>query len=410
MKYLKIILIGILFPLISTAQSNFQPGFVVTLKGDTIKGFINNEKWDSNPIKISFKDSLNTNNVREFNKNNINYFCIDSLVCYKKYSSSISLNNIDIDNLGSESDTTYKVDTVFFKVLQYGKYVSLYSYTDKIKTRYYLGEYPDYSPKELIFRIYKNSGIVPINRNVTQEGNTYIENIYLKQLFAAAAKYNSIDGELTRLFNFGKYKDYSLEEIVTKINKHDIDKTHNSKINYFVGAGLNVSSISSNSNYTNDGGQSYSSAFPYISSGINITPDSKTQKFELRFELQLSINNYDNRPSTESVNFNQLNMSFFPQIIYNLFSDPDFKIFLGIGVAVEHHNFYNSFYQDGNNKAVNHFDGYSSEAYMFKFGIKTGKRISFYINKFEDTSITNFGNLVLGNSNTNIGMTYFFGK
>jgi len=46
MKHLvKLLLIFILLPFISTAQTNYKPGYVVTLTGDTLHGFIDYKEW-----------------------------------------------------------------------------------------------------------------------------------------------------------------------------------------------------------------------------------------------------------------------------------------------------------------------------------------------------------------------------
>jgi len=56
MKYFYLpLLLLLLFPFFASAQSNYKPGYVVTLPDDTIHGFIDYKEWDKNPEKISFK-------------------------------------------------------------------------------------------------------------------------------------------------------------------------------------------------------------------------------------------------------------------------------------------------------------------------------------------------------------------
>jgi len=32
------------------AQTNFKPGYVITINGQTIRGFINEKEWGANPV------------------------------------------------------------------------------------------------------------------------------------------------------------------------------------------------------------------------------------------------------------------------------------------------------------------------------------------------------------------------
>ncbi len=53
------IILGLLFLFMflqaSFCQENYQPGYIVGLKGDTLHGFINYRNWERNPDKISFR-------------------------------------------------------------------------------------------------------------------------------------------------------------------------------------------------------------------------------------------------------------------------------------------------------------------------------------------------------------------
>ncbi|MDB5026006.1 MAG: hypothetical protein JWP78_3761 [Mucilaginibacter sp.] len=47
-KIFKTLLTVVLLPALSYAQSNYKPGYVITLKGDTLPGFIDYREWNSN--------------------------------------------------------------------------------------------------------------------------------------------------------------------------------------------------------------------------------------------------------------------------------------------------------------------------------------------------------------------------
>src|ERR1700743_111735 len=95
----------------------------------------------------------------------------------------------DKDHLSSSRDTSYREAAVFFKVLQKGSNLALYTYVDELKTRFYVGEAPDFAIKELVYRLYYNGGADVSG----QKGNTVTENTYMKQLFALANKYNVLN-------------------------------------------------------------------------------------------------------------------------------------------------------------------------------------------------------------------------
>ncbi|TSD63509.1 hypothetical protein FFF34_018125 [Inquilinus sp. KBS0705] len=91
MKPLRLLAAMLLLPLLSIAQSNFKPGYVVTLKGDTIQGFFDYRGWDSNPRKVKFKTDLNAA-VQELTPANTLYFDINGLEAYQHYEGPITLD------------------------------------------------------------------------------------------------------------------------------------------------------------------------------------------------------------------------------------------------------------------------------------------------------------------------------
>jgi len=120
-----------------------------------------------------------------------------------------------------ERDTSFKVDAVFLQLLQRGKYLGLYAYQDDIKIRYFISEAPDYTPTELVYRLYYDMEQVTL-----LTGRTVNEDTYKKQLFALAAKYDKITDRLVADLNDAEYKDYHLVGIVSKINGITKKKKH----------------------------------------------------------------------------------------------------------------------------------------------------------------------------------------
>src|ERR1700750_2801584 len=133
-NFYKVLLAVILLPSLSLAQSNYKPGYIVTLKGDTLRGFIDYREWDKNPDAISFKSALTDSKPRQFTPDQARFIKINGQEAYQHYAGPISMDITDKDHMGYQRDTSSRVASVFFRVLQKGKNLSLYSYTDNLKS------------------------------------------------------------------------------------------------------------------------------------------------------------------------------------------------------------------------------------------------------------------------------------
>jgi hypothetical protein len=83
MKQILVLTVGLLtcnlFQL--SAQVNFLPGYVVSPKGDTLKGFIDYRNWENNPDRITFREKADGTpktygplDIRMFSVSNDQYF------------------------------------------------------------------------------------------------------------------------------------------------------------------------------------------------------------------------------------------------------------------------------------------------------------------------------------------------
>jgi hypothetical protein len=416
-----------LFPLFSFAQSNYKPGYVVALKGDTLHGFIDYRGWDANPMTVSFKSTVGDNKPQKLTMGDISFFCIDGVASYKKYICSISMDETNTSKLGTARDTSYKIDTVFLQILQKGKNVTLYSYTDGLKTRFYIGEAPGYTPTELIYRIYDDTGIA-----AHKEGNTVIENTYLKQLFALANKYNVLDNDLERTLQSANYAEPDMLAIVSKINsisKSEYVKKYadRGKLNFYVGAALNIAGTSSNSSapYEQDGGKSQTSFGPAILFGLNVIPNPNSDRIEFRAELSIAESKFSSSyklnvspyiPVTAS--FNQLGIAFSPHIVYNFYSADNLKIYFGGGVNITHFVFSNATFgstdpkvSDSDIGETDPYNFYVNEtSVMLKAGVKIDKKFEIFVEYFTPTVLTNSGYFQFDTDLKQIGLVYFLGK
>ena len=222
MKFLtRVLLLITFFTFIAHAQTGYYDGYAVTVKGDTLKGYIYFKNWEYDPKVISFKSDAHADEVK-LGVSDIRYFNINIgyPLEYEKYEGSVSTDNTNVNTIQAFRDTSYRTDTVFLKVIRKGKNVNLYSYDDNLKTRYFIAEAPQYKPVELIYRIYYDG------LSSDSPGKAVNENTYKKQLALLAEKYGHMDDDFN--FKLGKieYNAPNLALIVSKINGvRDVDFT-----------------------------------------------------------------------------------------------------------------------------------------------------------------------------------------
>ena len=213
MRFLKLLFPVLLFSLSSSAQG-YLPGFIIPNNGDTLKGYIKYVRTENSPRVIRFKADANAK-VNKYLVANVRYFSIDIgyPLDFQRYSGPISMDDIKIDNITTLRDTSFRIDTVFLKILRRGKNITLYSYGDALKTRFFVADGQS-MPTELIFRIYFKDNEL----HLSHSSNTVNEATYKKQLTALAEKYGKIDDNLRIEIAGASYDDETIEHIADKIN------------------------------------------------------------------------------------------------------------------------------------------------------------------------------------------------
>jgi hypothetical protein len=418
-KYYLILLLFI--PVLSIAQSNFKKGYVINLKGDTSRGYIDYKEWPKNPATIDFKSGLNPDKVEHLSANDIDLFEIDGFEIYQRFVLKISLDATDLNHASSGIDTTSKTGTVFLRVLQKGKNVVLYSYADAIKTRFYIKDNNAAIPQELTYRAYMDA----------DNQNWVTKNIFRGQLgfLANAYQVNGIDQQIER----AEYNEYDLIRIITKINGSNEKQNANLPngrhgIHFFLGTGLNVSTLK----YTGDSpfpnAPAAASAMPKLALGFNSFINPNIGRLVLRVELDFTANNFavKNLTTNSSVsgpsvigiqNIKQLTASIIPQIIYNLYNTDPFKFFVGTGLSLGLSSYPTNQYNASDGTSSTIFNNYPelrnlSISLVTKAGIVLNKRLEIYgayIPSIEP--ITNNYVYFSGNITTyEMGVNFLFGK
>jgi hypothetical protein len=312
--------------------------------------------------------------------------------------------------------------------LQKGKNLSLYSYTDNLKSRFYVGEAPDYRPKELGYRIYYNYGAETANQ---QKGATVNENTYMKQLFALANKYEVLNSNMQWDIEHANYNSDDLLQIVSKINRISKEETRKVEalkgpaFNVFIGAGVNIDhiTVATASPYYNAGGRSVTSSLPEASFGVNFFANRSTRQLQFRLELGVAQSKYkslyDSKVSPYipfRASYDELVLSVTPQIIYNFYNTDNFKVYAGVGVSLTSNKFSNAYLgsQSQPNSAYDiqannpYFFSNSDNRFMANAGVQFNKHLAVFFQYLTSVNISKDTYWGLTSVRQQIGLNYFF--
>ena len=114
------------------SQKTILPGYVISLEGDTLKGYIKYGNWEMSPEKISFWTNQDEE-ASDFNATEIKMFSVandEYISAIVKYDDA----SYKIENLPTNPNFNYRTDTLFLLTLVKGD-KSLFYYNDKNERR-----------------------------------------------------------------------------------------------------------------------------------------------------------------------------------------------------------------------------------------------------------------------------------
>lgn len=400
------------------AQSNYKQGYVVNMNNDTLKGFIDYKEWSHNPTEINFK-SGNSNTPQKYTPLNTKAFAVNNLEYYERFIVPVSKSHIELSELSHGPDTTYSIDTVFLKSIVQGKYISLYSFTDKVKTRFYVIDGSSGRINELKHLLYLDE----------ETNNIKESNGYRLQLLRLAANHHLENAKTTRLINESTYSEKELTAIFVSINgdgNHLIVHENVLGKRFFLGAGLRNTKLSfSGATVAFPDGTQESSFSPVLSTGVDFLMNKNTKTLFLRFELQLAANHF-NFPKTvstgnnmdiyHSLDLKQYTLALMPQLVYNFYSTDNLKVFIDLGFAANfsaYNNYdYVTTYSDNSTSVRNKFPEFENVYFSLplKAGVLLNKHFEVYGSYCPSSSTTNYNEFSGALSAYQLGFNYMFGK
>lgn len=365
------------------AQSNFKKGYILTSKGDTLKGVINHKVWASISNSFEFKTSNDSKNIENITANNASKVVIEGFEQYESFPVSISMNELQYSRIEDE-DVPVKIDTVFLKVITKGNRLNLYSYRDQLKDRFYVLIAPAATPIELDLKIDKRSkDALPVE-------------LYKIQLQRIAASYPEVKEGIYEFIQNSNYSQGDLKKIISQINTSnetfDTYKTKIKKGRVAIGIGINYSSISYigttilNANGLDNNGNTVSkdkttthSYLPMVSVAYDLFFHPEIQHSFIRAELALNavkskvISVYKfpwpfDEELTNKYDMLGYYVLFTPQVMFNVYDHKGLKAYAGPAVSVRY-NFYPK--QKMSQNTNKQGPGYSNKEFDNYFSMQT---------------------------------------
>ncbi|MES2277797.1 MAG: hypothetical protein V4592_17355 [Bacteroidota bacterium] len=412
MRYFnRLFLLAIVLPAISFAQSNFKPGYVVSLKGDTLQGAVNYREWGHNPTEIEFKQN---NTVQKYTAANALAFGINGLDYYQRFIVAISTDAVSLEKLSTDIDTTKKTVSAFLHLVAKGKSFNLYNYTDELKPRLLLLENKTGILRELTYHIYYVSG--------QEAQSTATQYRFRDELRAFAYQYQKTDDRLLNLINRAQYNNYDIKTIVNLLNGESAANNTPSgglKVKIFAGPALNVNNFQYHGGIPElvNNATSPATFGPQINLGIDIFLNSQVGRLVLRFETGYSTTELKTGTPSTSHSFRQNTFMLYPQVIYNIYNTDPLKFYLGAGV-----NMNLSSYSDRKLLVLNVTTAPITAnpdiisltttwtAVPLRAGFLIAKKYELYGCYYFDSGITNSINYSGDISTIRMGINYHFGK
>jgi hypothetical protein len=425
MKYYYLLLFVFFSSSYAIAQTNYKPGFIVTTNGETVNGYINYREWNYNPGSIGFKKTL-IDKAQTFGPTDLSYFELTGLEGYKAAHVAVSMARIDLQTMKDDFDTTTVTKDVFLKLIKKGDNVSLFSYSDQVKTRYYINDNKSTNgPAELQYQAFMDPQTLTVKT----------KNLYNLQLIALAKKYRAETFDVQDHIVKTKFNERELKRVVAELNNESPDNKEDAMgaktgLRYFVGSGINVTNL----NYSGpppagSTGSSKISYFPKVTIGFDAPFNPNVGRLLFRTELSFTITNGEIKHKTidptvvitSTYKPVQQTISLKPQLIYNIYNADNFKFYTGAGININY-----SHYPASSNKtaAVNDVpslnynmqDDYPSTSNFWfqlvpKAGINIGRKWDVSVNYFIPTTLSDISGVPeLKVTGFDVGLSYYFGK
>lgn len=326
------------------SQARYTDGYVVLNNGDTLRGFVEmREKYfDINPDAINFKSGVDAAPTR-YTIEDIKEFSLQGIVNFERHNVLVSMNSLSLkyDDNYAEQPSVRK--TVLLKVHQRGSLLTMYSYRDSIKARYFIRKAGKNEPEELIYKVIKH-------------GTQLQENFaYRNALKFIAQDAGVLDRELGREISKMDYAQKQILKVTSKINRLGPERLRPANkvgTGFTLGGGATLGSIRfyGDDEYATNASSPSSMGYR-ASAGYDLAKNPFMGTFIIRTAIILSqnefnVSTFDHRFSSNldvTHNFRQTTVGLNFAGLYNLHNDQKLKIYLSLGISPKSSSYENNF-------------------------------------------------------------------
>lgn len=399
-------------PAIGISQTNFQKGYIVTNAKDTLKGYIDYREGLKTPSSFVFKTDLQSTPKR-FSTADCIACHIDEMASYQRFLVDISLGSVDISTISSVVDTTSKRDTVFLEVLQTGPNVTLYSYVDQIKSRFYILDKGADIPSELVMQLYFKEG---------QSGRLITNQRYARQLFSLVKKYDKSTLVIERRLERLSYKEDELIKMTNLINGQQRMKSKFERVRWYAGLSLDMARTKFTGVHVLAAPDATSkiSAAPMINAGVDLFINPVIRRLGFRFEVAFVKSKSEVTSPSGGNTFDQFSGIFTPSMLYHIYNADKIKVFVTGGLGLNYSKYSNmANYRYQKNiltGELRKFDQGPLELNSFHLtfpitaGVVLNKKIELLAGYSVPTTMTNYVYYGVERQRFRLGFNYLFGK
>jgi len=426
--FCKLLLAALLITNVTFAQKNFKDGYIINLKGDTVRGSIDYQEWEYNPAAITFKDA--SGKITSQTPANTKAFYLKQDGFYQAFSVRLSHDIVSVATPINNLDSAKTLSSVFLRRMLRGKILDLYIYNDAAKKRFVTVEKRNGRPQELTYHYYVFNAIQNSLNGFRNQLLEYAQDYHVlnDKLLDQIQNAEYTEKEIVALVNAINGENALVEKADKKVLKEkakkealpkpvDVTLTKTNVVRAFAGAQINSASLT----YTGfidlaENPKSRTIILPQINAGLDFSRDPDVSRLIIR--LQLSA--FSGQLSAESANakktLDMFNFTFSPQVIYNFYIKDPLKIFVGSGFNYNVSSYSNMVYTVTNNKygIINGQQSLTGEwlSIPLKVGVVLNRRVEIHAGYTFPVDIEGSGPLGYKGTLSSFqgGVNYFFGR
>jgi len=153
------------------SQKNLQPGYLINLSGDSIKGQIDYRNWSENPTKITFISNAD-NSIKTYKPSDIREFGVKGEV-YVSGFVKIEVSPYQISQLDENPEFKFETDSVFLLTIIGGE-KSLYQLRARDKENLYVKSDKEFELLE--YKTYIKNSMVTENKKYSTQLYSFLSN------------------------------------------------------------------------------------------------------------------------------------------------------------------------------------------------------------------------------------------